>query len=105
MPPRPVLIPKKPDDVKQELVGDFLAIPGERVASMAERFAGFEIRQPTLVERLRWLETLRRDTADHQRHALKVIDAIAQDDAAFSVASADLRTGIEAALGSVASCR
>jgi FkbM family methyltransferase len=94
-----LLIPKSASDVQEELVGDFVAVPRERVGTMQERFIGFEIRQPTTEERLRWLVTLSRETDEHKRHALQVIDALAQDDDAFAAASAGLRLEIIAALG------
>jgi FkbM family methyltransferase len=94
-----LLIPKAASDIQEELVGDFVAVPSERVGTIRERLVGFEIRQPTMEERLRWLVTLSKETNEHRQHAIRVIDTLGQDDAAFAAASADLRLEIIAVLG------
>jgi FkbM family methyltransferase len=93
-----LLIPKSVNDVQEALVGDFAAVPSERTDGMRERFVGFEIRQPTMEERLRWLVTLSKETDQHRRHAIRVIDTLGQRDLAFAEASADLRMDIVAAI-------
>jgi FkbM family methyltransferase len=94
-----LLVPKCPTDVQEELVGDFVAVPQERVATMLDRFQGYEIRQPSTEERLRWLNVLIGETDEHCRHAARVIERLSGDDAGFAEASAPLNRIITERLG------
>lgn len=86
-----VLVPKTASDLQEELVGDFVAIPLERLEETLKRIASHQRRQPTLEERLNWLESQLVVSDLHRRHVVSVIDGIGSSNADFALASAGLR--------------
>jgi FkbM family methyltransferase len=84
-----ILVPKAASDLQEELVADFLALPAERTFEI-----GYEIRQPSHAEQMRWLAQTAAASPDHRTHATRVLARLAAEDAAFARVSAELRQSL-----------
>jgi FkbM family methyltransferase len=83
-----LLVPKQPDDVQEELVADFVAVPPGMVTP-----AGFDVRQPTRDERLAWLREIAGTADVHRQHVIRVAERLGEQDEAFATLAAELAAG------------